>query len=616
MVSQTKAVIIDRPLAYREKQELKLLANSGGVAMFTTDPAFLQGLPLLESDEEVKRSINEKALQAVLDFGDRNFDGHSISQLLTIGGATTWYYHKFRIYFRLRNLLYKTATINKLSENYEEITFFTGQNILGDSGLLPEKVTLVFSQGSRQKLFFSEMVKYAVFSCLRMLKGLGRYRKVKKRKILFVESPRQYKHLVKGHSPEPVWENSYLGPLYEKEGYHKETGIISQYLLPSFKQHGEVDFSTGLTAAAHPIPTLFSHAVYFVQYFKIYPFFALRKLNKALKQAYRLMEKEKWPDPHEKIIFSLIKGLHGSTLFFLFKYVAFREFFKSSNARVIVSIDEYSPNYKLILDAAKWNKIHTLAVQHGTLHRLHPAYRFTANDMRNQAFPDTFLAWGPSWKDFLVNTGNIPERRIGIIGQPRTDYLYEIRNNNLNIRGDLTKGKGEIDQIIMFASQPQRDEMLRKQAAADVFLAVKDLPGTMLVLKMHPRELDEAYYREIAKEMGCANYIIENDTDLYVLINSVDVVITCFSTVGTEALYFEKPVVILDHLKQDLLGLCGAGVAVQASTATELKAVLQDIADGKLLIDKKTLNNYLSGIAYKIDGRVADRFWEQVEKII
>ena len=608
-----KAVIIDRPLTRQETDALDLLRNSGDVAYFTTNSKFSKDTLLPEADETAKREINEKALAAVLNFGNHTIRNGTIAQILTIGGATIWYYHKFRIYFGLRNLLYKTEAINKLSEKYEEITFYTDQKIPEHSDLLSKKIHTVFGKGPRQKMLYTEVLKYAVFSCIRLLKGIGQYRKVKSRKIIFIESPKQYKLLVKGQSPDPVWENSYLGPLYEKEEYQKDVGIINQYLLPAFRQAGEIDFSAGLTAPSHPVPSLFSQVVYFFQYLKVYPFFTLRKLNKALQKAYRDIEQEKWPDPHTRTIIGLIKNLHGSTLFFLFKYVAFREFFKASQAKVVVTIDEYSPNYKLILDAAKWHKIHTLAVQHGTMHRLHPAYRFTTNDMRNQAFPDTFLAWGPLWKDFLIDTGNVEEKRIGIVGQPRTDYLYEIRKNNLHILDKLTAGKDGIEHIIMFASQPQRDESLRRQAAADVFQAVKDFPYTLLVLKMHPREQDEAYYRDIAMETGCKNYVIENDADLYVLINSVDIVITCFSTVGTEALYLRKPVVILDHLKQDLLGLCGAGVAVQASEAAELSTALQKIFNGKLKVDEKVLDDYLSKIVFRIDGKVSDRFWEHVE---
>ena len=89
----------------------------------------------------------------------------------------------------------------------------------------------------------------------------------------------------------------------------------------------------------------------------------------------------------------------------------------------------------------------------------------------------------------------------------------------------------------------------------DVFSALKDIPDAHLVIKLHPAEFNDFdYYHDLARKSGCSNYQIVLQVDLYLLISLSDIVITCFSTVGAETVYFNKPLIILDHLKQDIQG--------------------------------------------------------------
>ena len=94
--------------------------------------------------------------------------------------------------------------------------------------------------------------------------------------------------------------------------------------------------------------------------------------------------------------------------------------------------------------------------------------------------------------------------------------------------------------------------MLRYKTAYDVFAAVKNISGLFLIVNIHLAELNDVnYYESIAKEAGCTNFKIIYYYDLYLLLSVSDIVITCFSTVGSEAIYFNKPLIIVDHLMQD-----------------------------------------------------------------
>ena len=159
---------------------------------------------------------------------------------------------------------------------------------------------------------------------------------------------------------------------------------------------------------------------------------------------------------------------------------------------------------------------------------------------------------------------------------------------------------------LVYASQPQRDESLRKQAALDVFNAVKDM-DIELQLKCHPRETNPLYYHNLAKKSGCTNYrILPANADLYETLANCNALITCFSTVGLEAVYFDKPMLVLDHLKQDLQGYVSSGVGQQVVSAEEIKEALQLIINGQKG-QSEAREQYIAEHAMAIDGSAWDR---------
>ena len=83
---------------------------------------------------------------------------------------------------------------------------------------------------------------------------------------------------------------------------------------------------------------------------------------------------------------------------------------------------------------------------------------------------------------------------------------------------------------------------------------------------------------------------------------------------GTEALYFQKPLVILDHYKEDLLGYAKEKVAFHATNESELQHFLEEVLDENKLMDAGDIENYISGVAHKIDGLVSERLWKLISK--
>jgi hypothetical protein len=330
-----------------------------------------------------------------------------------------------------------------------------------------------------------------------------------------------------------------------------------------------------------------------------------RAAKKTLRLAYPLV-REIELTVIQQLTLEIFRSLHSSSGFFLFRYFAARKFFAGSGIKAVIAGDENSPLTKSLLDAAKFCGIKTIGMQHGTMHDLHPAYLYTPNDCRNQVMPDLTLTWGKYWEQFLIEKGNYPSDSVILVGQIRTDIIPVLMKAQNQKQANPT-------ELILFASQPQRDPELRYQAAFDVFTAARKLPNTKLIVKLHPREFaDSGYYSAIATEAGCKNYTIDKTSDLYQLMASCDVLITCFSTVGTETVYFYKPLVILDHLKQDILGYAAEGVAFQATDAPSLTTILSLIFRGTLRVDRLKYNSFILKYAYQIDCKVAQRCIEAI----
>ena len=329
------------------------------------------------------------------------------------------------------------------------------------------------------------------------------------------------------------------------------------------------------------------------------------KAHKTLLKSYNIV-RETELSMVQKITFEVFQSLDKSSVFFLYRYFAARNYFSGSGIKAVIAADENSPLTKSILDAARFCGIKIIGLQHGTMHDLHPAYLYTPNDCINHIMPDLTLTWGKYWEEFLIEKGNYPKDSVISVGQIRTDIIPEL------LKAEKQKTARPIEKIL-FASQPQRDPELRHQAAYDVFKAAKRLPKSKLIVKLHPREFnDSEYYTAIAKEAGCTNYVLNNTSDLYKLIASCDVLITCFSTVGTETVYFHKPLVILDHLKQDIMGYVAEGVAFQAIDSISLTTILSGIFRGNLKIDHSKYNAFIQKYAYQIDGKVAERCIEAI----
>lgn len=592
----SKTIIINRELTDSEMNEVSQLVKAGAeVYAFpgTEMPDFAQ--PIAASTDD-KREINYQMMDDVLRFGDFSVGSQTVAELFSIDTASVWHYHKFRVYFAARNLMYFLQPLQKNFESFNDHVWFVGGDVRPLRKLFPEVSFRLPLAKAKEPINYRILLSYLVLLKFRTLSYLFSFRK-KPEYLLYMTE--KYSNVLDKKT------------LKIKQGHHileyliseldGRFGLLTEVLMP--KPKGKSDYSYSKKQFSRKLG---SCRKIFIEGFMVSGLLS-RKVRRSTSDARNTLRTgyskvgESELSVKQRLILELFQSLDSSSRFFLFRYFAARKYFAGSGIKAVIAGDENSPLTKSVLDAAKFCDIKVIGLQHGTMHDLHPAYLYTPSDTKNRVMPDLTLTWGKYWEEFLLEKGNYPAGSVVPVGQIRTDIIPV-----------LTKAESQKEinpaERIVFASQPQRDPELRYQAAYDVFYAARSLPNTQLIVKLHPREFgDTAYYTDIAAKAGCKNYTIDKTSDLYQLIASCDVLITCFSTVGTETVYFHKPLVILDHLSQDIMGYAAEGVAFQATNVESLTKILSGIFKGTLRIDRTKYDTFIQKYAYKIDGKVAER---------
>jgi hypothetical protein len=560
------------------------------------------------SDEE-KRQVNSDMLENILSFGDRSVSGKSIAQILTFKTAGVWYYHKPRIYFKMVN---RELDIRKLQKNLigaQIATIYTNRNGIKSSYLNIPTVNFVFSKKNLlSSISLVSIAHYAFTAFVRLLKSLAFSSKKRDQKqFACIDNITHYRRMLGLDGLQPIIENSYLGYLFQKKG--DEFGFIDQVALPKLLSKQKFRFNLHLVRNFNDRKRYYGERIMLSALFSpsVWKEFlrARRQIQKGVEQIHNNLNDRQI---FQRILISFA-DLNASTNYYLFKYLAYIKFFGETSFKGILSIDEYSPNNKIILDAAKNNGIRTMAYQHGNIFDLHVGYNYSTKDQSINPIPDTTVTWGKRWHNQLMKKGRYPANRLQIAGQLRTDIIPALRAMNepkINALNTLPVQK----KLVMYASQPQRDSDSRYRAAKDMITAAKAIDDLHLIIKLHPREDDSELYTKLADKYHLTRYTICKDEELYLLLQVSDIVVTCFSTVGIEAIFFNKPLIILDHLKQDVLSLHKDGIAIQATSAKELIETINGILRGKLVISEADYQHYQMEMGFKIDGKASDRLWE------
>ena len=278
--------------------------------------------------------------------------------------------------------------------------------------------------------------------------------------------------------------------------------------------------------------------------------------------------------------------------------------------------------WQTILISAKQNNVPVLTTQHSEIYPSDSYYYwpgekfFAETESKYYPIPDIFTLYGPWTKKLFMEKFNYPEKNLPVIGQPRYDVLscpkkvFDKKEFCKRYRLDPNK------KIVLFATALPIPPFIGSERK--VMVTLRKLEGIQVIIKPHPRGNAKEYVR-IAREEGLNAVFVGEDSNVLESIFVSDAVITGPSTIVTEAILLEKPVVLINFDREKgMVSWVKKGVALEVRSKPEaeekIKAVLFDEKTiAKLLFARK---KFVSEHFFKLDGKATFRLAELIKSII
>jgi len=588
-----------------KKEEIKAINNDPDSNIFWFDKRYfrdgvrVKSLNSLISAGE-KKKINYNVIKSILELSEKKIRGTSVSSFFTIERMNFWFYQRFNLYMSIRNTEYLLEEIRKAAERYN-IILYTSIPVECFSGTGIENHQVKYEPVGTNEAK-SKKLKISTSSAIAILRSLlKKSEKLAADKHLIIDNARPVL-LYDPVNMQNVTGNYVLGNVFSM--LDKRFTLIMECGMPGKR-----------TAPPSHYKSSHQYSILDIDYFKSDRIIARALIKRKLRKEYRMIRStlaekiELFKSEYSDNSYSLVNYFFSITLpsnsIFILRYLGFRDICETIRPLSVSASDENSPYNKCLLDAARSAGIRTIGIQHGAIHELHPAYRFTEYEIKQGIIPDKTLVWGPKWKEILIKKSNYPGHKIRVTGQSRTDSIGHLLKTAMP--------KPRESRVVLFASQPQRDPSLREKAAKDLFEASVTFSNVEIVLKPHPLEKDYVeYYGSIARTAGLKHISYQPDEDLYKLISESDAVYTCFSTVGMEAVYFSKPLLVHDPLDQDIQGYIKEGVGMQIKNRNECIEILESLVKGTLAVEPETVQSFIANHAYKIDNKASERIIEEI----
>lgn len=269
------------------------------------------------------------------------------------------------------------------------------------------------------------------------------------------------------------------------------------------------------------------------------------------------------------------------------------KFIKVLRINKAIVVDE-ADRPRCIITAGNILNIDTYALQHGIINQTSSAYLTPTKNKK--LVPKVTFVWGEKFKNFLINSTNVyNEKNIFVIGQPRTDYLFEkLKEHKKTNDGNEIK--------ILFATQPIRD--LAEESLKMLLKSLEGVENYKLIIKLHPADTYDDMYRDIINEYNVENVEITKSLDIYDALLWCDLVISVHSTVVLEGAIFNKPsiCIILPKYNDE-----GNFVKEELSLGVKSSGELKNILINRKYLSTCNYKNFIEKSFYKIDGTVSKR---------
>lgn len=585
-------IIVDRVLSKIEEQKV-LESKKNNIKCFQTYN-FLDSLEKLSISNDFRNQKLDEFLSKIVNFPHSFFGNKTINEIYNYNGIKLFYYHKFRIFNNLKDSFVLSEYLKCNFKNDKIIIYSDKESIEKFIESTNDVTTYKGYKKQNKADKYKTILKYASFVTIRYFISLFRNYNLKNVKHLFIDNTKPIKLLDK--NLKLTYNNVVFSYLYDK--LDRKSLIFNVIDIP--KNYKDLKFRKYFFINPRKNVKTYYYEKAFINNFSFKEYKNIIRKLKIINDELTDISTTSI-DVCDKIILNKLISLNKSTAFYLIRQESIKRFFKKNSFINITAYDENGTLAKSIFDVAKILNIKTFGVQHAGIGKYSVSYIYSTKDKTADAIPFKTYVWGDYWKNFLVNLACYSNKNIEVFGQIRTDIIPIIKEKI-----------SEDETTILFASQPIPDKNYRYRAAVDIMNFAKKNPQLKIIIKLHHNEFDgKEYYKQIANKFNVLNYEISTN-DLYMLIAKSKIVITCFSTVGAEAVYFKKPLIIIDYNKEDLLGFIKEKVAFEANDFDSLNENAHGILSNKIKINIDDINKFIKNYAHSIDGNVSERILNSI----
>lgn len=253
---------------------------------------------------------------------------------------------------------------------------------------------------------------------------------------------------------------------------------------------------------------------------------------------------------------------------------------------------------------------------------------------------DIFASYSQLYNVLMSACYGIHLNHYFISGMPRNDYLFKC--NGLENLSKVFKKDFSGQKIIFFmptfreSTIGYEKEVVKSwdnlfgfsSFSNKVFNVFLEKNNIVLIAKLHPVEEEFAYQYINQYDLDnvfllTQELLLENNLDVYEILNSSDLLITDYSSVYFDFLLLDRPILFtpvdLEHYSKTRGFLLepydiwtpGPKVLDQDKMQTEIKKLLED--PGYYKLERETIKNIVH--FYK-DGNSSERLWEMIDKMM
>jgi hypothetical protein len=217
-------------------------------------------------------------------------------------------------------------------------------------------------------------------------------------------------------------------------------------------------------------------------------------------------------------------------------------------------------------------------------------------------YADKVAVWGQATKDRLIKRGNL-KSKIFVTGNPAYDKLINM----------VTKPKESKEKIIVFATQmiDYYSTIItdtNEEIIDSLYFAIKRIPNTKLLIKVHPGEKVKKY-KDLIRNKNYKNIQVIKKVDLFDILKKCSVLVTHSSTVALEAMIVNKPVIIVNLTGfPDVFPYVKSGAALGVYKKRDLYPTIMSILNSRELQDelKNKRGKFIEKIVV-LDGKATIR---------